>query len=264
MNNNLHKNPQLSTNINKNPRILLVEDDMVYGNIVKKNLEEVGYRVEHCFDGQQGWEKFQQTRYDLCLVDIVLPKMNGFELAHEIRKKTTLTPIFFFSSERTMDGDRMGGFDLGADGYLVKPFSLPELQYRILSFLKWTRPIKTELLIGHSFGQFIFHYRKLKVYDKDITGAIGKISPTEAKVLRYFFSRPNIIIKRDELLLKVWGKDDFYSSRTMDVFLGKVRKQLKIEPRIELETIHNVGIRLNVPEDLKVEKITIPLNNSML
>ncbi|NSL88591.1 response regulator transcription factor [Chitinophaga solisilvae] len=254
----------MNTAVTKPHRILLAEDDKAWGDIVKRNLESVGYQVEHCCNGHEAWEEFQRKRYDLLLVDIMMPKKNGFELAQAVRVRNSLIPIFFLSAEKTMDADRLRGFELGADGYIVKPFSLLELQRRIKAFLKWTRPVKSELLVGHVFGDYTYNYRKLKVYKNNNMGeAIATFSPTEAKIIRYFFSRPNIIIKKDELLMKIWGKDDFHASRSMDVFVGKIRKQLRIEPRVTLETIFNVGLRLNVPEDLLPEKITIPLQNKL-
>ncbi|MCW3463225.1 response regulator transcription factor [Chitinophaga nivalis] len=250
--------------MNRNPRILLVEDDVIFGNTMKQHLEAAGYRVEHCHDGVEAWQEFLRTRYDICLLDIVVPKMNGFELAKEIRKKNVLVPIFFLSSEKTLDEDRISGFQLGADGYIIKPFSYNELLKRIRVILKWTRPEKKELLIGHKFGRYTYHYRKLKIYDNDSKLVVARMSPIEAKMLRYFLNRPNIIVKKDEVLLRVWGKEDFYASRSMDVFIGRIRRQLKIEPKIELETVYNVGLRLNVPEMLIPEKITVPITNTVL
>ncbi|HVI49490.1 MAG TPA: response regulator transcription factor [Chitinophaga sp.] len=254
-------NLEKTTALNKNPKILLVDDDSVFAGMLKRNLEGVGYRVEHCDNGEKAWQQFQKKNYDMCLVDIVMPKMNGFQLAQEIRKKNTLVPIFFLSGEKTMDGDRIGGFKVGADGYLVKPLSLPELQRRIRVFLKWTRPLKSELLIGHEVGDFIFHYRKLKITNRYTNEIIKTISPLEARIIRYFLSRPDLIIKKDELLMKLWGKDDFHTSRCMDVYMGRVRRLLGVVPSLSLETIFNVGMRLNAPQGMRIEKVAIPLTN---
>lgn len=245
--------------MNRNPRVLLVEDDKAFGGIVKQHLEQAGYLVEHCFDGVEAWNLYVRRRYDICLIDIVIPKMNGFELAREIRSSSILTPIFFLSSEKTLDEDRISGFRLGGDGYLVKPFCFEELLKRIRVILKWTRPNRTELLIGHSLGTYTYHYRKLKIYETESKLVKGKLSPIEAKMLRYFLSRPNIIVQKDEVLLRVWGKEDAYASRSMDVFIGRIRKQLKLEPRVDLETVYNVGLRLNVPDTLLPVRICVPM-----
>ncbi|WP_142683798.1 response regulator transcription factor [Chitinophaga polysaccharea] len=246
--------------MNRNPKVLLVEDDKAFGGIVKQHLEQAGYTVEHCFDGVDAWNLYSRSKYDICLIDIVLPKMNGFELAKEIRNVTMLTPIFFLSAEKTGEEDRISGFQLGGDGYLVKPFSFEELVKRMKVILKWTRPNRTELLVGHTVDNITFHYRKMKIFEANSKLARGRISPIEAKMLRYFLSRPNIIVQKDEVLLRVWGKEDFYASRSMDVFIGRVRRLLKLVPRIELETVYNVGLRLNVPEDILPVKITVPLH----
>ncbi|PSL50057.1 DNA-binding response OmpR family regulator [Chitinophaga niastensis] len=245
--------------MNRNPRVLLVEDDKAFSSIVKQHLEEAGFTVEQCFDGIDALHHYQRSRYDICLVDIVIPRMSGFELAAAIRKESMLTPIFFLSSERTLDEDRINGFQLGGDGYMVKPFSFNELLKRMRVILKWTRPEKSELLVGHTAGVNTYHYRKLKVYNTETKVVLGKLSPIEAKMLRYFFNRPNIIVKKDEVLLRVWGKEDFHTSRSMDVFIGRVRRQLKIDPCLELETVYNVGLRLNVPKTLELQKICVPI-----
>ncbi|WP_143304863.1 response regulator transcription factor [Chitinophaga vietnamensis] len=248
--------------MNKNPRILLVEDDKIFGSVVRKHLEETGYRVEHCINGKDAWEQFQKTRFDVCLLDIVVPGMNGFQLAKHIREKNTLVPIIFFSSEKTEEKDRIECFDIGADAYLTKPFSIMELLRRIRVFLKYSRPLRSELLIAHNIGNLTFHYRKLKIIDNAEKITVGKLSPLEARVMRYFFSRPNTVIRREELLVKVWGKVDFSNGRSMDVFVTKLRKQVRTHvPQIELETLHNMGLRLKVPDGVVIEKVTVPLQN---
>ncbi|MEC5142187.1 DNA-binding response regulator, OmpR family, contains REC and winged-helix (WHTH) domain [Chitinophaga sp. 180180018-2] len=247
--------------MNRNPKVLLVEDDKVFGAIVKQRLEEAGYNVDHCYDGNEAWSLYDSVRYDICLLDIVLPGRNGFELAKEIRNSTMLTPIFFLTSERVQEEDRLEGFSLGGDGYLIKPFSFEELLRRMQVILKWTRPPRTELTIGHSLGMYTYHYHKLRIFETESKQVKCKLSPIEAKMLRYFLSRPNIIVQKDEVLLRVWGKEDFYASRSMDVFIGRIRKQLKLEPRVELETVYNVGLRLNVPDTLLPVRISVPLNS---
>ncbi|MBV7533352.1 response regulator transcription factor [Chitinophaga sp. sic0106] len=248
--------------MNKNPRILLVEDDKVFGGIVKRRLEDAGFRVEHCLDGAKAWQVYQRSKFDVCLLDIVLPGMNGFELARSIRDKSTLVCIIFFSAERTEDTDRIESFEIGGDTYLTKPFNIMELMRKILVFLKYSRPLRSDLLLAHSVDNYTFHYRKLKVFDNSTKDVAGKLSPLESKVLRYFFSRPNVIIRRDELLIRVWGKDDLQNSRSMDVYVTKVRRLIREYLQdIELETYHNAGLRLKVPEGKLIERISVPLEN---
>lgn len=246
--------------MNRNPKVLLVEDDKLLGDTIKAFLEKSGFTVEHTLDGSEAWQLYNRNRYDICLVDIVIPKMNGYELVREIRTKNMVTPIFFLSSEKVQDEDRITGFHAGGDGYLIKPFSFEELLKRMQVILKWTRPNKTELLIGHQVGEYTFHYRKLKIYETKTKIVSGKLSPIEARMLRHFMSRPNVIIQKEEVLLRVWNRDDFFASRSMDVFIGRIRKQLRqILPSVELETVYNVGLRLNVPPELMPIKLTIPL-----
>lgn len=246
--------------MNRNPKVLLVEDDKLLGGTIKDYLEKSGFNVEHSLDGVEAWQLYDRNRYDICLIDIVIPKLNGYDLAKEIRNKNMVTPIFFLSSERIQDEDRITGFNAGGDGYLIKPFSFEELLKRMQVILKWTRPNKSELLIGHQLGKYTFHYRKLKIYETKSKIVNGKLSPIEAKMLRHFISRPNVIVQKEEVLLRVWNKDDFFASRSMDVFIGRIRKQLKqILPGVELETVYNVGLRLNVPPELTPVKLTIPL-----
>lgn len=236
--------------MNDNPKVLLVEDDKAFGRTVKRYLEQAGYWVEHCFDGAEAWHLYNSTCYDICLIDVVIPGMNGLELAREIRRSNLLTPIFFLSSEKKQDEDLIRGFRAGGDGYLVKPFCLEELLRRIRAILKWTRPGRTAPLIGHSLGLYTYHYRKLKVYETATRAVKGNLSPIEAKMLHYFLNRPNVIVQKKEILLQVWGKEDHSASRSMDVFTTRIRRLLKLEPLVELETVYNVGLRLNVPDTL--------------
>ncbi|NIG53145.1 response regulator transcription factor [Chitinophaga sp. Cy-1792] len=248
--------------MNKNPKILLVEDDKVFGALVKRRLEEAGFRVDHYLDGSEAWEAYKADRFDVCLLDIVLPGINGFELAKLIREDSSLVCVIFFSAERTDDNDRIDAFRIGGDTYLTKPFNMMELMRRILVFLKYSRPVRNDLLLAHSVGNYTFHYRRLKVIDNTTKSPVGRLSPMEAKVIRYFLSRPNVIIRRDELLIKVWGKDDLQNSRSMDVYVTKVRRQIKdFLAGFELETYHNAGLRLKVPPEKVIERVAVPLKN---
>jgi DNA-binding response OmpR family regulator len=245
--------------MNSNPSVLLVEDDKAFGRTVKRYLEQAGYFVVHCSDGREAWHLYNSARFDICLIGVVIPGMNGLELAREIRRDNLLTPIFFLSSGKRQEDDCIRSFQAGGDGYLVKPCCLEELQKRIRAILKWTRPHRAELLIGHSLGLYTYHYRKLKVYET-ATGLLkSKLSPIEARMLRYFLDRPNAIVQKNELLLRVWGKNDRCASRSMDVFTGRIRRLLKPEPLVALETLYNVGLRLHVPDTLMPVRICMPV-----
>ncbi|SFO19338.1 DNA-binding response regulator, OmpR family, contains REC and winged-helix (wHTH) domain [Chitinophaga sp. YR627] len=230
-----------------NVQILLAEDDYQYGSIIKKQLEAAGYAVVHCFDGEVALKKFQRDDFDLCILDVLMPKKDGFTLAQDIRKKNGMIPILFISSKAT-DEDRLHGFRIGGDDFLVKPFSMRELIMRIRVFLRRTLPKDVPGDGIYKLGDDVrFNYE-----EKELTRAGGEpfatLTKKEAKVLRYLVENSNKLVKRDEILLKVWGNSSFFSSRSMDVFLTRLRKHFKEEPGIALETLHNVGVRLNIPE----------------
>lgn len=235
--------------MNTSARILLAEDDFRYGKVIKKHLEEAGYLVVHCFDGEVAWKRFQRDPFDICLLDIIMPKKDGFTLAQDIRKKNGLVPIMFFSSTKVEHEDKVYGFKLGADEYMIKPFSIKELLMRIRVFLRRTMAHTLNPCTTHVVGRLKFDYEKLLVYDQQ-SKVIGKMTPRESTLLRFLVNNPNKILKREDILLKLWGKEDFFTGRSMDVFMTKLRKHFKGEPRIGLETLHNVGLRLNIPMEI--------------
>ncbi|MCF6404029.1 response regulator transcription factor [Chitinophaga filiformis] len=236
-----------------NVQILLAEDDYQYGNIIKKQLEAVGYQVVHCFDGEVAWKKFQRDDFDLCILDVMMPKKDGFTLAQDIRKKNGMIPILFVSA-KSADEDRLHGFRIGGDDFLVKPFSMRELIMRIRVFLRRTLPKDVPGDGIYKLGEDVrFNYEE-KELRKTGGEAFATLTKKEAKVLRYLVENSNKLVKRDEILLKVWGNSSFFSSRSMDVFITRLRKHFKTQPGIALETLHNVGIRLNILESSKDKK----------
>lgn len=236
-----------------NVQILLAEDDYQYGNIIKKQLEAVGYQVVHCFDGEVAWKKFQRDDFDLCILDVMMPKKDGFTLAQDIRKKNGMIPIIFVSA-KSADEDRLHGFRIGGDDFLVKPFSMRELIMRIRVFLRRTLPKDVPGDGIYKLGDDVrFNYEE-KELRKTGGEAFATLTKKEAKVLRYLVENSNKLVKRDEILLKVWGNSSFFSSRSMDVFITRLRKHFKMQPGIALETLHNVGIRLNILESSKDKK----------
>lgn len=226
-------------------RILLVEDDQNVGAVTKKRLEEAGYEVVHSIDGQIAWEQFQLRTFDICLLDIVMPKKDGFTLAQQIRKKNDLIPILFLSS-KSLDEDKITGFKTGADDYITKPYSMQELLMRIEVFLKRTKNTPAGKRTQYKIGNVTFDYNDLRLTDP--TGAIAvSLTQKEADLLKYLCDNANKTLKREEILFNVWGKDDYFLGRSMDVFITKLRKYFKPDPTIKLETLHGVGFRFNVP-----------------
>jgi two-component system response regulator VicR len=231
-----------------NVQILLAEDDYQYGNIIKKYLEQEGYSVTHCFDGEVAWKKFQRDDFDMCILDVMMPKKDGFTLAQEIRKRNGMVPILFISS-KGLDEDRLQGFKLGGDDYMVKPFSVRELVMRVKVFLKRTLPKDLPCDGIYKIGHVRFNYEEKELTRDDSDEVFASLTKKESKVLKYLVENSNKLVKRDEILLKVWGNSSFFSSRSMDVFITRLRKHFRLEAGIELETLHNIGIRLNIPEE---------------
>jgi DNA-binding response OmpR family regulator len=229
-------------------KILLVEDDSSLGYVIKDSLEERGYEVTHATDGNAGWQQFSKNFYDMCLLDVMMPLKDGFTLAAQIRRKNTHIPILFLSA-KNMQEDKIAGFKAGGDDYITKPFSMEELILRIEVFLKRTKgedPDELIFLIGKT--TFDFPNLAVKGPHTDV-----RLTQKEADLLRFFCLNPNRVVKRDEVLTKVWGKDDYFLGRSMDVFITKIRKYLKDETDIEIQTIHGVGFRFINPS-AKVEE----------
>jgi DNA-binding response OmpR family regulator len=226
-------------------RILLVEDDQNIGAVTKKRLEEAGYDVVHSIDGQAAWEQFQVRSFDICLLDVMMPKKDGLQLAQQIRELNDLVPILFLTSKNEKE-DRIAGLQTGADDYISKPFSMQELILRIEVFLKRTMGRSKDKSSLFTIGQLTFDYEDLRLYTTNGDVSIS-VTQKEADLLKYFCNNPNKTLKREDILSNVWGKDDYFLGRSMDVFITKLRKHFKSDPQIKLETVHGVGFRFNIP-----------------
>jgi two-component system response regulator VicR len=226
-------------------RILLVEDDQLIGAATKKRLEEAGYDVVHSIDGQAAWEQFQLRSFDILLLDVVMPKKDGLTLAQQIREINDHVPILFLTSKNEKE-DRIAGLRTGADDYISKPFSMQELILRIEVFLKRTKSRNVDRSHIFTIGKLTFDYEDLRLYNESGEVSIS-LTQKEAELLRYLCNNPNRTLKREEILSQVWGKDDYFLGRSMDVFVTKLRKHFKSDPHIKLETLHGVGFRFNIP-----------------
>ena len=221
--------------------ILLAEDDTALSFVIKDNLQEAGYDVTTCNNGESSWQAFQKKGFDLCLLDVNMPIRDGFSLAKKIRQASDLVPIIFITA-KSLEEDKIKGFSAGADDYITKPFSMQELIMRIEVFLRRTRKLKSDIKEEYQIGRMRFNYNELKLYfGNDVIGLTQK----EADLLKFLAANPNKILKREEVLVNVWGKDDYFLGRSMDVFITKLRKHFKADPGIVLETVHGVGFRLN-------------------
>ena len=222
-----------------NPRILLVEDDPSLGFVIMDNLVAKGYEVTLCVDGEEGQQVFLQKQFDLCIFDVMMPKKDGFTLAKNIREKNQQVPILFVTAKSMLE-DKVAGFAAGGDDYIVKPFSMEELCLRIEVFLRRSNgtPLTSEIF---SIGTYTFDYKNLTLQHPDGTKALTQ---KEAEVLRLLCIHKDRVLKREEILKTVWGDDDYFLGRSLDVFISKLRKYLKEDPSVEIVNYHGVGFRL--------------------
>ena len=224
------------------PRILLVEDDPILGYVVKDFLQKHDYEVSHCTESDVAWQQFMKHNYDICLVDILLPgKKDGIELANNIRKKNEDIPIILLTG-KNLDDDKIAGFESGADDYITKPYNMQELLHRIQVFLKRSKKKGDVSPVHFIIGDLNFDYNNL-IFGNDKVEY--QLTQREADLLRYFCLNANRVLKREEILMNVWGKDDYFLGRSMDVFITKVRKFLKMQSSAKLQTIHGIGFKFN-------------------
>lgn len=221
-------------------RILLVEDDPGLGFVTKDNLTLRSYDVTLCVDGLEAQQKFHSQSFDLCILDVMLPKIDGFTLAKFIRSKSQKIPILFVTAKGLM-GDKIEGFELGGDDYIVKPFSIEELCYRIEVFLKRTHGFKVER--AFNIGAYHFDGDNITLSHK---GGKKILTQKEAEILKLLQGNKDRVLKREEILKSIWGDDDYFMGRSLDVFISRLRKYLKHDPTIQIVNYHGVGFRLEI------------------
>ncbi|MBS4071248.1 MAG: response regulator transcription factor [Algoriphagus sp.] len=226
-------------------KLLVVEDDPNLGDILKEYLEMKGYEPTLCRDGEEGWNKFKKDKYDLCLLDIMMPKKDGFTLAKEIKKVQEDLPILFLTAKNQKD-DIIEGLKIGADDYLTKPFSMEELLLRITAILRRTQK-STEVvaLKTYSFGDFVLHYDEQFI---EGPGGKHKLTSKENELIRLLAAEINKLVNRSHALKQIWGDDSYFNARSMDVYLSKIRKILKDDPKVQIITVHGEGFKLIVGE----------------
>jgi DNA-binding response OmpR family regulator len=222
--------------------ILLVEDDPSLGFVIQDNLSLRGYDVTLCKDGEEGERTFFERSFDLCILDVMLPKKDGFMIARSIRQKNTTIPVLFLTA-KSMVEDKLAGFQSGADDYITKPFSLEELICRIEVFLRRTNNVIQNDDKIFQVGDFAFDPSNLVL--KNHTSE-KTLTQKEAEVLKLLYQNRDRVLKREEILKHVWGDDDYFMGRSMDVFISKLRKYLKDDPTIQIVNYHGVGFRLEM------------------
>lgn len=223
-------------------KLLYVEDDLTLSFVTRDNLELYGYSIDFCENGEEAYNLFCNNHYDLCILDVMLPKMDGFELAAKIRKRNADVPIIFLTARSTKE-DKIFGLRLGADDYITKPFSIEELALKVNVFLKRSGQHNHHQHSGLHIGKFVFDPEN---YQLSLGDQTRHLTQRETELLKIFRENSNSILRREDLLLKLWGDDHYFAGRSLDVFVSRLRKYLKDDPDIQIENIHNVGFRLAV------------------
>ncbi|MFZ6001628.1 MAG: response regulator transcription factor [Bacteroidota bacterium] len=225
-----------------NTKILLVEDDPNLGFVIKDNLQMKGYDVTLCSDGDAGEKTFFQHPFDLCILDVMMPKKDGFAVAQTIRQKNQQVPILFVTAKSMLE-DKIAGFTAGGDDYITKPFSVEELCLRIEVFLRRANGSLPKTDTQFKLGNYLFDSQNLTL----LLGAETKtLTQKESDVLKLLCQNQDHVLKREEILKAVWGDDDYFMGRSMDVFISKLRKYLKDDPTVQIVNYHGVGFRLEI------------------
>ncbi len=221
-------------------RILFVEDDLNLGFLTMEFLETEGFEVKLCKDGESGYTAFMEHSYDICILDIMLPKIDGFKLAGKIHAVNSNIPIIFLTAKNLKD-DKFKGFNLGADDYITKPFDEEELLWRINAILnragKTAKASKTEILLG----KYCFEPQNQLLVINEIE---QRLTERETKVLAILCENKGNITRREVLLETIWGENDYFAGRSLDVFIAKLRKYLKADSTVSIENIPRVGFLL--------------------
>lgn len=223
-------------------KIFLVEDDQSLGDLLSDYLNNIGFGVTLVKSGAAAIAAFKKDVFDLCILDIMLPGKDGFTLAREILKMDDGMPVIFLTA-RVQAGDRIKGLKIGADDYLTKPFNIKELELRIKNILKRTNGSKTEFNDEIKIGE-IKYYPKIR--EIEACGKIKRLSKKEASLLWILYENKNQFVERDRILKKIWNMSDYYTARSMDVYIAKLRKLLKADPRVKIENLHGTGFKLAI------------------
>lgn len=230
-------------------RILLADDDIDFGTTLKKYLELNKFEVVWAKDGTEALDVFKMHSFDICIIDVMMPRLDGFKLSKKISKKNPETPFLFLTARKTKE-DRIKGLSLGADDYISKPFEVEELILRINNIIKRTKQhqtisLETEKNDPIAIGNYLFDVDNLSL---SIDNKEFKITEKEAQLILYLYQNKDRLISRDEILANVWGHSNFFSGRSMDVFITRVRKHLKDDENISINTIRGVGLEFVIKD----------------
>lgn len=224
--------------------ILLAEDDLDFGNILKQYLEISGYHITWAKDGNEALELFKKEHFNICVFDVMMPKMDGFTLAEKVIDYNPEVP-FIFLTARKLKEDKIKGLQLGADDYIVKPFEADELVLRLNNILKRSERASSQLQASDiiQINTYSLDTKRLELTCKDYK---KQLTQKEGELILFLFQHKNQLLKREDILKAVWENDDFFSGRSMDVFISRLRKYFKLDPSISIESIRNVGLEFKV------------------
>ena len=225
-------------------KILLCEDDENLGMLLREYLQAKGYQATLCPDGEEGYKEFMKTKYDICVLDVMMPKKDGFTLAQEIRQANAEMPIIFITAKALKEAI-LEGFKIGADDYITKPFSMEELVLRIEAILRRVRGKKNKESTLYHIGRFTFDTQKqlLTIGDKQT-----KLTTKENELLALLCSHRNEILQCDFAVKTIWIDDNYFNARSMDVYITKLRKLLQDDERVQIINIHGKGYKLIIPQ----------------
>ena len=228
--------------------ILLCEDDENLGMLLREYLQAKGYDTELCLDGEAGYKAFMKGHFDMCVLDVMMPKKDGFQLAEEIRQQNTEVPIIFLTAKNLKE-DIIKGFKIGADDYLTKPFSMDELVFRIEAIMRRVRGKKNQSVTQYRIGKYHFDTQRGVL---SFEGVQTKLTTKESELLALLCAYANEVLQRELALKTIWIDDNYFNARSMDVYITKLRKHLKQDPTIEINNVHGKGYRLIVPGGTEV------------
>lgn len=232
----------MSVTVTKPIHILLIEDDLNLGFLMVENFDAKGIRTTHAKTGKEGIDEIGKGGFDLCILDIMLPGIDGFALANRLRLLHPSIP-FIFVTARQQDADKLNGFELGADDYVTKPFSFKELYYRVMVILKRVN----QNLYPQEPDEIIIGNIKLNNRERILTvnGSDKKLSRREAALLSKLMQNKDNFVTRSEILKQIWGTDDFFTAKSMDVYINRIRKLLKEEPSLVIENLYGSGYKIS-------------------
>lgn len=226
-------------------KILLVEDDPCFGSVLKSYLELSDYEVNLCVNGYEGLEAFRKEKFDLCLLDVMMPEMDGFTLGKKIREIDATIP-FVYITAKSLKEDMKQGYEIGADDYIVKPFDSEVLILKIRAILSRSKheefEVKPKLI---KIGEYVFNteLRTISKNDEQI-----KLTPKESQLLELLYNYRDGLLSREKALTEIWGTSDYFTARSMDVYVTKLRKYFRDDEKIYIENVHGAGFRLIIEE----------------